>query len=203
MDYGTGPYAEARRPNVPAMLLELLSHQNQSDQTYGLDPRFRFAVSRAIYKGILKYFAYSENRPYIVQPLPVQKLSITPAGAKKVRISWEPQNDPLEPTAMPDRYRIYMRTGTNGFDNGFITTNSYFELDHIKYDTIYSFKVTAINDGGESFDSEILSVGLSSSGKGNVLIVNGFDRVSGPEWFDSGTMAGVAWWGDRGVPRKL
>ena len=41
------PYSEARRPNVPAMLLELLSHQNQSDMTHGLDPRFRFEIGRA------------------------------------------------------------------------------------------------------------------------------------------------------------
>ncbi len=52
------PYSEARRPDVPVMLLELLSHQNMADQKYGLDPRFRFTVSRAVYKGILKYHGF-------------------------------------------------------------------------------------------------------------------------------------------------
>ncbi|MCK7533309.1 MAG: hypothetical protein MZV63_20900 [Marinilabiliales bacterium] len=33
------------------------SHQNLADQRYGLDPRFRFHVSRAVYKGILRYLA--------------------------------------------------------------------------------------------------------------------------------------------------
>ncbi|MDE6037518.1 MAG: xanthan lyase, partial [Duncaniella sp.] len=42
-------YHEAREPQVPAMLLELLSHQNFADMRYGLDPEFRFHVSRAIY----------------------------------------------------------------------------------------------------------------------------------------------------------
>jgi hypothetical protein len=69
------------------------------------------------------------------------------------------------------------------------------------YDTIYSFKVTALNNGGESFDSEELSVGFNSRSKGNVLVVNGFDRVSGPSWIDSG-ISGVAWWEDRGVPYR-
>ena len=50
-------YFEARSPEVPAMLLEFLSHQNFADMTYGLDPAFRFLVSRAIYKGMLKYIA--------------------------------------------------------------------------------------------------------------------------------------------------
>ena len=32
-----------------------------------------------------------------------------------------------------------------------------------------------------------------------VLVVNGFDRISGSSWFDRDGMAGVAWWDDRGV----
>lgn len=195
------PYYEARRPNVPAMLLELLSHQNLADQQYGLDPRFRIATSRAIYKGILRYFAYNENRPYVVQPLPVTGFAVMPAGDGRVRLSWEPQADQLEPTAVPDRYRVYTRRGDNGFDNGVLTVNTSLELELSEYDTVYSFKVTAINDGGESFDSEVLSAGISRQSSGNVLVVNAFDRVSGPEWFDIGGMAGVAWWHDRGVPR--
>lgn len=50
-------YFEARAPEVPAMLLELLSHQNFADMKHGLDPAFRFDVSRAIYKGILRFIA--------------------------------------------------------------------------------------------------------------------------------------------------
>ena len=46
-------YYEARVPAVPTMLLELLSHQNFTDMRYGSDPRFKFLVSRAVYKGIL------------------------------------------------------------------------------------------------------------------------------------------------------
>ena len=38
------------------MLLELLSHQNFADMRYGSDPRFKFLVSRAIYKGISTNF---------------------------------------------------------------------------------------------------------------------------------------------------
>ena len=44
-------YYEARVPGVPTMLLELLSHQNFADMRYGSDPRFKFLVSRAVYKG--------------------------------------------------------------------------------------------------------------------------------------------------------
>jgi hypothetical protein len=33
-----------------------------------------------------------------------------------------------------------------------------------------------------------------------VLVVNCFDRICGPAWFNENKMAGVAWWQDRGVP---
>jgi hypothetical protein len=193
------PYAEARRPEVPAVLLELMSHQNLADLKFGLDPRFRFEVSRSIYKGILKYQAFSENRKYVVQPVPVTDFSIIPVRGKIVKLSWKPGIDNLEPTSKPDRYRIYKRTGENGFDNGFITESNSAEIELDSFNIIYSFKVTAINDGGESFDSEILSSAVIENDTDPVLVVNGFDRISGPSWFDKNGMAGLSWWNDRGV----
>ncbi len=192
-------YSEVRRPDVTSMLLELLSHQNLADMKYNIDPRFRFSVSRSIYKGILKYLSFTENRQYVVQPLPVKGFAITPAGGKKIRLSWQPVTEAGEPTSTPDRFMIYSRQGNNGFDNGMVVRDSIFEMELPAYDTIYSFKVTALNNGGESFDSEELSVGFNSRSKGNVLVVNGFDRVSGPSWTDNG-ISGIAWWNDRGVP---
>jgi hypothetical protein len=192
-------YSEARRPNVPAMLLELLSHQNLADMKYGLDPRFRFAVSRSIYKGILKYISYVYNREYVVQPLPVSDFAVTPVSGKTVRLSWEPVIDKDEPTSKPDRYKVCTRVGDNGFDNGFIVNETSTVVELPLYDSIYSFKVTALNEGGESFDSEILAAGVKSGTQKSVLVVNGFDRTSGPAWFDTGKMAGIAWWDDRGV----
>jgi hypothetical protein len=192
------PYSEARRPNVPAMLLELLSHQNLADQRYGLDPGFRFAVCRSIYKGILKYLSYVENRDYIVQPLPVNNFAVVPLQGNTVRLSWDPVADSLEPTATPEKYKVYTRIGENGFDNGFVVDKPVAEIE-LQYDSIYSFKVTAINSGGESFDSEVLSAGIKKDDRGNVLVVNGFDRICGPQWFDKDGMAGIAWWQDRGV----
>ncbi len=193
------PYSEVRRPNVPGMLLELLSHQNLADMSYNLDPRFRFSVSRSVYKGILKYLAYIENRDYTVQPLPVTGFAITPLSGKKIRLSWEPVIDEYEPSAKPDKYRIFARRGDNGYDNGFVLSNTSIEVELASYDSIYSFKVTALNDGGESFDSEELSVGIKSGDASTVLVVNGFDRISGPSWIDTGNVAGTSWWDDRGV----
>lgn len=192
-------YYEARKPDVPAMLLELLSHQNLADQRYGFDPRFRFHVSRAVYKGILRYLATASGTEYTVHPLPVSHMELTPLGGKSVRLRWKPVADPLESTADPLSYKVYMAVGDNGFDNGREVAGTDFNIELPSYNSLYRFRVTALNDGGESFPSETLSAGFVAYGTETVLVVNGFDRVSGPSWFDRGGMAGVAWWDDRGV----
>ena len=179
-------YYEARVPSVPTMLLELLSHQNFNDMRYGLDPRFRFTVSRAIYKGILRYLSFQYDRPYVVQPLPVEAFAAQLVD-DSVRLSWHSQNDGLEPTATPDRYIVYTRVGDGGFDNGRVVEDVTCVLP-LPMDTIVSYRITAVNEGGESFPSEILSVYRSSESKGTVLVVNGFNRVSAPiSYRDEGT----------------
>lgn len=192
-------YSEAWRPNVPSMLLELMSHQNLGDMKFGLDPRFRFTVCRAIYKGMLKFQSYQENRPYVVQPLPVDHLAITRIDANTIKLSWSAVKDPLEKSADPEKYKVYQRIDDNGFDNGQEVKDTSLVIKLDQNDRIYSYKITAINGGGESFPSETLSVGLKSSGKGIMLVVNGFDRICAPATFDNGSLAGIEWWKDRGV----
>ncbi|MCD6566824.1 MAG: xanthan lyase [Bacteroidales bacterium] len=195
-------YSEAWRANVPTMLLELMSHQNLADMYFGLDPRFRFAVSRSIYKGILKFLAYQEERNYVVQPLPVDYFSISHISDKTIRLSWRPVMDPLEPTAEPEKYMLYQRVGELGFDNGIVVEDSSVVITLNNYNQLYSFKVSAVNSGGESFPGEILSAGFVEGSDKIALVVNGFDRVCGAAIIDSKEIAGISSWKDRGVPYK-
>ena len=193
-------YSESRVPEVPTMLLELLSHQNFADMRYGLDPRFRFTVGRSIYKGILKYIASANNGEYVVQPLPVDQFSSRFLDKNKVELHWHAVADSLEPTATAEQYVLYTRTDDGDFNNGEVI-NSDCATIIIQPGKIYSFKVTALNNGGQSFPSEILSAYRAPNEKGEVLIVNGFDRLSAPGSFamDS-TYAGFLNDKDAGVP---
>lgn len=195
-------YSESRSPQVPSMLLELLSHQNLADMRYGLDPEFRFTVSRAIYKGMLKYLAASEGREYVVQPLPVREFSVSLHNDIAL-LRWKGAEDELEITAKPEKYIIYTRKGDGGFDSGRVVEGNSLALD-VEKGVLYSFKVTAVNGGGESFPSEILSLYNAPNSKGTVLIVNGFNRVSAPASFATPdtTMGGFMDWEDNGVPYK-
>ncbi|MEG0518115.1 MAG: xanthan lyase [Bacteroidales bacterium] len=226
-------YAESRTPNVPSMLLELLSHQNFADMKYGLDPSFRFTVSRAIYKGMVKYLSEVNGTNYVIQPLPVKnfaamlvpgknKTAVTKDGSLSVavQLTWSPVADPLEATAVAKKYVVYTRVDKemygkgrvdtvvqeSGFDNGIVVTDSSAVIT-IEPGRIYSFKIAALNEGGISFPSEILSVGvpvgvnpLSENRK--ALIINGFERVSAPASFQSkdSTLAGFYDGLDHGVP---
>lgn len=195
-------YSEARVPNVPTMLLELLSHQNFADMKYGLDPRFRFTVSRSIYKGMLKFVAKQYGYDYVVQPLPVKSFGAEFQGETMVNLMWKPVEDISEPTAKPDKYIVYTRIDDGDFDNGIAVNDTKFSMA-IDKDKLYSFKISAVNEGGESFPSEILSVCRKSNEKGQVLIVNGFDRLSAPHSFATkDSIGGFVDFIDHGVPDK-
>lgn len=205
-------YMEARVPDVPTVLIELLSHQNFADMQCALDPEFKFIVSRAIYKGILKYLSYVSGTPYTVQPLPVKDFSAVIRNGNKngaeVILQWTPDHDGSEPTAKPDAYIVYKRTtdlyatedDIPGFDNGTLVNGTVY-TDKIKPGKVYSYKVVAINGGGRSFPSEILSAGYIPDGM-EALVVNGFTNVSAPASLpvcDSLT-AGFDFRTDHGIP---
>jgi len=194
-------YFEARVPRVPAMLLELLSHQNFADMRYGLDPRFRFTVSRSIYKGMLRFLSSQYNTEYVVQPLPVDHMNLTFVTGNEIELTWQPVEDPLEPTARADAYIVYTRVGDGAFDQGTLVDKPSYRTS-IPTGVVCSFKVTAMNQGGESFPSEILSAARAIHEKGTVLVINGFNRISAPADFDfqADSTAGFLDLTDHGVP---
>lgn len=200
------PYSEATWPKVPAMLLELLSHQNFADMRYGLDPGFRFFVSRSIYKGILRFLSAQYKTRYVVQPLAPDHLKLEFGDKNTVRLSWQAVTDSLESTSVPEQYIVYSRTEEGDFDNGTLIKRGRTSYEQtISSGKIYSFKVTAVNKGGESFPSEILSIGKAIHEKGRALVVNGFDRVSGPADFEAPSPSDTLYAGfldeeDHGVP---
>lgn len=194
-------YSECRTAGVPAMILELLSHQNFNDMKLGLDPSFRFSVSRAVYKGILKTLSQYYNKPYTVQPLPVHSFSATLSkDGSKVILEWKPTQDMDEPTARSIGYIVRTRIDDEAFDDGIETLDERLEIP-IRKGHIYSFKVEAFNEGGKSFPSEVLSVGIPrGTAKGKILIVNNFTKVSAPAWIEGTTYAGFDAKFDSGVP---
>lgn len=182
-------YAEARYPKVPAVLLELLSHQNYDDMRYGLDPRVKFTISRAIYKGMLHFIHAQYGTELVVQPLPVQQMAMKRKG-NEIVVSWEATEDVLEPTAKPTYYVVYTRQDDGDWDNGVRVKNKSYTFTPTP-GTRYDIKVQAGNAGGVSMPSEVLSAYIAPDEKGRVLVLNAFTRVSGPDWFADSTYVGI------------
>ncbi len=201
------PYGECSTPEVPSFILELLSHQNFNDMRYGLDPQFRFDVSRAVYKGILRFLSWLNDEPFVVQPLPVKEFAVKvqKVGDKNYAVlSWKPVTDPLEPTARPDKFIVYTREDNGSFDNGRVVESDKARIE-MRKGVLYSFKVAALNAGGAGFPSETLCAAVASNGGGTprtVMIVNNFTRVCGPSSFMSqdSLSAGFRYDEDAGVP---
>ena len=190
--------SETRNPKVPSTIIELLSHHNYYDMTFGLDPKFKFIASRAIYKGMLRFIHQTTGTPYVVQPLPVQQMNINYANNDSLHISWAERVDRLEPTATPTYYIIYTRTSqlrdgqwqTSDWDNGIRVTTPQAMLP-IQRGVKYDIMVRAGNDGGVSLPSEVLSAYIDAKYDNKLaLIINGFHRVDAPEMFGIDSITG-------------
>lgn len=165
-------YSEAFRPDVASVIVEMFSHQDPVDMSYACQPQFRFDMARSIYKGILRFLADRYERKYVVQPLPVSGMAMSLRSDNTVRLSWQPTIDPIEPTATPTQYMLYTRTADGGFDNGTVVRKAFVDLPIVRDGVIRSYRITALNDGGESFESEVLSCGFAEGATGVEVIEN-------------------------------
>ena len=178
-------YSETRVPIVPSAILETMSHQNFGDMLYGQDPNFRFTLARSIYKTILQYVTSRHGLPCTVQPLPPDRFHIEFTGkAGEVCLSWDPQdasNSSLltSPSSLPTGYVLYIAQDDGGYDNGTLLRGSSCNV-RLTPGVLHRFRVTAVNDGGQSFPTEELTALYDPRAKHTILVVNGFHRLSSP-----------------------
>lgn len=174
-------YSETREPQIPAVIIETLSHQNYADMRLAHDPTFKFHLARAIYKGILRYTAEQHNLEYTIAPLPVSSFRTSiDLNKKNIRLEWAPSADLLEPSAKPTGYIVYTQKGNMGFDNGVFTKNTHLTIK-AEPNIQYNFKVCAVNEGGLSMPSEQLTAYISGETRATILLINGFQRLAGPQ----------------------
>ncbi len=187
-------YAEARVPDVPTVLIELLSHKNMPDMRLGLDPKFRFDAARAVYKGLLRFVHSRDGEEVVVQPLPVKDCAVERQGADSVALRWHGVEDPLEETASPTYYIVYTRENEGEWHPHRVADTTVYIHQAVR-GCRYDYYVVAGNDGGVSYPSETLSAYLAPLDNGHeppmVMIVNGFNHTGAPEWFAGGQYAGI------------
>lgn len=194
-------YSETRLPEVPSAILEMLSHQSFPDMRIAQDPMGKFAIARSIYKTILRYINSNHDEPYVVQPLAPKNFSVE-LDDNFANLSWTPQLDSIEPSARPTRYIVYKAEGKGGFDNGTVVRRPNCQIK-MEPGKLYSFKVAALNAGGESFPTETLSALYNPTATKSVLVVNNFHRLASPQVEDNDSIQGFDFDKDPGVSYGL
>ena len=166
-------YSETRLPIVPSAILETMSHQNFGDMRYGQDPNFRFWMARSIYKTVLRFVTSHHGEKYVVTPLTPDHFNIEFTNRRgEVQLSWQGLIDGQEKTSEPSGYILYIAEDGGGFDNGTTLRGTSCNV-RLKPGVLYSFRVRAFNDGGQSFPTEVLSAYYNPTAQHTVMIVNG------------------------------
>lgn len=173
-------YSETRLPEVPSAIIETMSHQNFPDMRYGQDPNFRFTLARSIYKTILRFVCGQHNRSFVVTPLAPTNVNVRLTGKGEALIGWDMTTDKQEATSAPTGYIVYMRCGTAGYDNGtYVRSDTKLKVK-LEPGVLYGFRVAAANRGGKSFPSEEVCALYDPKANDDILLVDGFHRLSSP-----------------------
>ncbi len=163
---------------IPGTLIEVAYHDHPDDTDALKEPYFNMLAARAFYQGIVKYFERRDGVGLTLLPEPPTHLVAQNMGGGQVRVSWRPS--PTDTVGLvgdaPTGYRVYTSTDGLGWSNGVpVTTTTYIHAPVSPYSLLF-VRVSAANDGGESFPTETLAVRVGDDA--GVLLVNGFDRLN-------------------------
>ena len=176
----SGNYGELRElSTMPGVLLEIAFHDSPSDADALREPIFRQIAARAVYQGIVKYHADRQGVPVHLLPEPPQRLVARNTAPGEVTLSWAapPCCDGVVGDAATG-YKVYHSTHGRAFDNGTSTTGPSLTLTGLAPASLHFFRVTAVNEGGESFPTPVVAVRTPANGEPVAfLLVDGFDRL--------------------------
>lgn len=179
---------------MPAALIEAAFHDLPEDVADLKEPRFRRVVARAVYQGIVRYFAQRDGVTPVFVPEPPAAPAARNVGLGRIEVSWQPPAADAAGGDPPDSYRLYQGPNGLAFDEGVdVGDATSVVLEDLADGEVRFYRVTGVNVGGESLPSSVVGVMASPSGRAPLLIVDGFDRRdAGMLWAqDTGTYLGT------------
>ena len=175
-----GELNPSHNDEMPAALVEVAFHDTESDCLKLQDPGFRQLTARAFYQAIVRYFAWQDGIEPLFLPEPPAGIAIETTGAGTARLSWLPSPvDDLELGGhAAQSYRVYGSLNGRAFDDGVDVGNVLsWDVSFLEPQVTYYFRVSAANDGGESFTTPVVAVRQDAFGQKGALVVGAFDRL--------------------------
>lgn len=164
---------------TPGIIFEVAFHDTPDDAEQIKEPEFRRLAARAVYQGVVRYFADRDGlTPHFLPEPPVGL--VVKWQEPNVAISWaEP---PFDNGGLAGNqatgYRVYLGRTGKGAQNAMETTSTSITIPQSQLPVsqgVNYVRVSAVNAGGESFPTETLAFSTDSGPR--ALIVNGFDRL--------------------------
>lgn len=154
--------------SMPGILVELAFHDQPGslDHRSIHDPEFRRIASRAIARGVLRYFAPSAPFP----PEPPSAFRIVQDGARGLSVRWDA-------VAGATYYTVERADDGKGFAEVANVTTTSWSTGPLPHHSWRTFRVRAWNQTGRSLPTEVLSAGTDHTRAAQVLLVQGFDRL--------------------------
>jgi Fibronectin type III domain/N-acetylmuramoyl-L-alanine amidase len=163
--------------DVPAALVEALFHDSIEDTVYYREPWGRNVLGRALCHAVIHYFADVDGITPIFPPEPPMGLKVYNDGLGSFTVAWNPPLADSVGGDSPDGYKVYLGPLATAFDEGTTTNETSITFNNVQPGQVLYVKVAAVNGGGESPSTSPAAIGISQSGKANVLILDGFNKL--------------------------
>ena len=198
-----GEINPSHNSEMPATLIEVAFHSTQTNADALREPRFRYLAARAIARGVARYFATKDGKTLVLPPEPPTGLRAT-QGAGGIVLAWAPPAAGPAAGGTPSGYRVYLSRDGQAFDAGRDVTEPLLTLSAEEVGAAPVFaRISAVNAGGESRPSPVIGARRAGSGTARVLVIGGFDRLTGdmfiPEDLSAFNLATI----DRGPEDRL
>ena len=177
----TGGYGEITSSyfegEMDATIIEVAYHDNVQDAALMRDAKVRDAVGRAAMHAVVKYMNQFDGVPLIYLPEPPNNPRATGSTNGSITLNWSPPVS-VASSGAPTNYWIYRSTNGYGFGNAISAGNvTNYTITNLAGGTDYYFRITAANEGGESFSSEVVGCRTPTyAASPKILFVNANDR---------------------------
>ncbi len=171
-----GEVNPVHNPDMPAVLVEAAFHSTLADADFLREPRFRYAVARAMTKAIIRYFAERDGLKPTLPPEPPLAVRVAIADGS-VTVAWVA--GPIGGAAGDAATGFVVETSADGFAFAAATevAASPAKLDAPPPGTPLYVRLRARNAGGVSLPTATFGAVRGCPGADRALAVQAFSRL--------------------------